>query len=167
MTRGRSFQRCQRSCVFPLGLALLVWFFVLPGCSRSSLPPGPKGTVQGKVTYKGSPVPAGSIIMFVHEQTSLAGTGEVSADGTYELTMQGGVRVPTGKYAISVNAPVSVELSQETDMEAYKAIMEGSAAAPPPADPFPRKYQVAETSGVTFEVAEGANTLDLDMTDDP
>jgi hypothetical protein len=147
---------------------LLVGTTVLQlGCSSSSLPPGPKGTVTGKVTYNGNPVPAGSTITFIHGGTSLPAMGQIGADGSFKLMMQGGDQVPAGTYAVSVSPPPSAEISEETDMEAYKAIMEGGATAPKtPAGPFPQKYQSAETSGVTFDVKEGANTFDLDMKDD-
>jgi len=139
---------------------------VLLGCSSSPLPPGPKGTVQGKVTYKGKPVPAGSTIMFVHGATSLAATAQIGADGSYTAMMAGGDQLPAGKYSISVSPPASGEISEQTDMEAYKRMMEGGAASTTPTGPFPEKYHAAETSGVTFELKEGPNTFDLDMTDE-
>ncbi|MBC8869127.1 MAG: hypothetical protein H8E44_06900, partial [Planctomycetes bacterium] len=112
-----------------------------------------------------NPVPADSTIMFVHDETSLPATGQIAADGTYTLMMEGGDQVPAGKYTISVSPPSS-EISEETNMDAYKSMMEGGAEATAPTGPFPEKYQAAETSGVTFEVKEGPNTFDLDMKDE-
>lgn len=145
---------------------LLTGVLLLSGCSSSSsIPAGPKGTVKGKVTYNSNPVPAGSTIMFLHEETSLAATGQIGSDGSYTLAMQGGGEVPVGKYSISVSPPSSAEVSEETNMEAYKAAMEGGGGAAATTGPFPEKYQAAETSGETFDVKEGENSYNLDMKD--
>lgn len=148
-------------------VSLMAGTVFLFGCSSSNLPPGPKGTVEGKVTYKGEPVPAGSTVTFVHGDTSLPAIGQTGAGGTFKLMMQGGDQLPAGTYSVAVSPPASGEISEQTDMDAYKAMMEGGAtAAKATTGPFPEKYQAAETSGVTFEVKEGPNTYDLDMKDD-
>jgi hypothetical protein len=143
---------------------LLAGTVFLPGCGGSGLP-GPTGTVTGKVTYNGNAIPAGSTITFMHEETSLPAVGEISADGSYSLKMRGGDEILAGKYKISVVPAATGVADENTDMEAYKAMMEGGGTAATP-EPFPKKYQSAETSGETFEVKEGeSNTYDLDMKD--
>ena len=125
-----------------------------------------KGKVQGKVTYKGTAVPVGSTVNFVHGETALPASGVTAADGTYTLRMRGGPRRSAGKYLISVIPPPTQTATAETDMAAYKAMMEGGAgAAKATTGPFPAKYQAAETSGLTFEVKEGPNTFDLHSKD--
>jgi hypothetical protein len=138
---------------------------LLAGCNQSALPPGPTGTVQGKVTYNGNPVPDGSTVMFLHEETSLPATCEVAADGTYTLSMAGEGEVLAGTYSVSVSPPDSGEISEATDMEAYKAAMEGGGA-PEATAPFPEKYYAVETSGLSFEVKEGPNTIDVELKDE-
>lgn len=148
-------------------LRFLVVFALCPclaamvGCGGGGLS-GPSGAVSGKVTYNGSPVPAGCTITFVHDETSQPASGVIAADGTYTLNMQGESKVVAGAYKISISPPTA-----EVDVtdEAYAAQMTGEASAPAEA-PFPDKYFLPATSGLTFTVAEGANTHDIVLTDD-
>ena len=107
-----------------LGICLLAW----TGCSSSGLS-GPTGTVTGKVTYNDKPVPAGTGIVFVNQDNAMAAVGQVEADGSYTLRMQGEPNVLAGSYKISVNAPVTGQ-NVVQDPEAYKAIMTGQAKPP-------------------------------------
>ena len=137
--------------------------FLCAGCGGSSLPAGPKGTVSGKVTYNGDPVPEKSSVSFMHAATSQTATSTVAAGGTYTLRMQGGTQVLAGDYQISVAPPAAASVD-DSDMDAYAEMMEGGGSAAPPTA-FPDKYNSFETSGLTFTVAEGANTHDIDLTD--
>ena len=135
------------------------------GCETGGLS-GPTGTVSGKITYNGAPVPAGSTVNFTHDETSMAATGVTGADGSFTLQMQGEGEVLAGSYKILVSPPVQPQAGPENP-EAYEAMMTGgdAAAAEQPTGPFPQKYQATATSGETFTVKEGPNTYDLDMTD--
>ena len=155
----RSFTPVSR---FLVVLALCPCLAAMVGCDTGGLS-GPTGAVSGKVTYNGDPVPAGSMVNFVHDETSMAATGATGADGSYTLQMQGEGEVLAGAYQISVSPPAQAE----EDPEAYAAMMTGGdAAAEQPAGPFPQKYQAAASSGETFTVKEGPNTYNLDMNDD-
>ena len=158
----RSFPSISR---FLVVLALCPCLAAIVGCGDGVS--GPTGTVSGKVTYNGSPVPAGCTITFVHEETSVAATGKTGADGSYSLTMRGQERVSVGAYKISVSPPAEGAQPGPEDPEAYKAVMQaggGDQAESKPA--FPDKYLTTSTSGLTFTVEEGSNTYDLDMKDD-
>lgn len=143
-----------------LGMCLLAW----AGCSSSNLS-GPTGTVIGKVTHNGKPVPAGTTIVFVNQDNAMAAVGQVTADGTYTLLMRGERKVLTGPYRVSIS-PGQVAVDVDKDAEAYRAIMTGEAKPPQPAGNFPEKYKSPETSGVTFVVQAGSNIFDVDMKDE-
>jgi len=150
--------------IFALGSFLLS----LAGCQGDSSPfKGAKGTVKGKVTYKGNPVPAGCSIVFMHQQKSLPATGSTGADGSYSLVMGGKPEILAGEYKVSISPPTkSTPAADPSNPEAYKAFMMGKGAKPAEEKPpFPKKYQIAETSGLTFTVKEGPNPIDIDLKD--
>ena len=153
-----------RSCVAVLTLSL--GMLLLAGCGDgSALPSGPKGTVQGKVTYNDSPVPAGSTVMFMHDETSLGATGTTAADGSYSLKMLDGDQLPTGSYKISVSPPEQQNIDS-SDEAAYAAAMEGGGdESAGSTSPFPEKYQSTEGSGLTYTVTEGENTHNIELTE--
>lgn len=146
--------------VLALGMCLLGW----AGCSESSLP-GPTGTVIGKVTYNGSPVPAGTTVTFVNQDNGMAAVGQVAANGAYTLLMRGERKVLTGAYRISLG-PAQVSVDPASNPEAYKAIMEGTAKMPETATSFPEKYKNTETSGLTYVVQAGPNIYDIELKDE-
>jgi hypothetical protein len=160
----RSFSTSTRRFLvaFALGSSLTA----LAGCGDSSVPAGPTGTVAGKVTCNGKPVPAGCTVMFVHQEKSLPASGLTAADGSYTLLARGQPKVSAGAHKISVSPPVQDAAAgvSSADPEAYKAVMTGKKAAPAEQKgPFPKKYLSADTSGLTFTVKEGSNTCDLDL----
>lgn len=118
------------------------------GCSRGGeLPTAP---VTGKVTYKGKPVPSGTV-MFVPEKGPAA-TGEIAKDGTYTLSTYSkndGAVLGKHKIAITALADMGDRLPEE------------QSPLPPPL--IPDKYLNQDTSGLTAEIKEGPNTVDLDL----
>lgn len=150
-----------------LGLLLLA----LGGCRGDSLPfQGPTGTVKGKVTCNGNPVPAGCDIVFMHQQKSLPATATTGADGSYSLQMGGKPGILAGAYKVSLTPPAkeAAAAPDPSNPEAYKAFMTGKAPkAAEEKPPFPKKYQVAETSGLTYTVEEGENTIDIELKNGP
>jgi hypothetical protein len=67
-------------------------FFALLGCGSS-------GTLHGKVTHGGAPMPAGTKLIFYHEKSDHSFPTEVGSDGTYSIE-----KVPTGTVKIAVQA---------------------------------------------------------------
>src|SRR5207247_3784832 len=63
------------------------------GCDRSS------ATVRGKVTYQGTPLTMGSVIL-LSEDGKTSARGAIQPDGTYEVT-----NVPKGKVKVGVSNP--------------------------------------------------------------
>ncbi len=131
------------------------------GGDPDALPEGPKGTVSGKVTSNGKPVPEGSIITFTPEGGSgIPASGSLAADGSFKLRAKGSFDVPAGIYKVSISPPATQEMSAE---DAMKAQMAGTLPDFQVKE-IPQKYRSPDTSGESFEVKEGDdNTYDLDM----
>ena len=117
---------------------LVVW--AVTGCGGGE-DIGPTGTVTGTVKFQGTPVTGG---MVTFSKPGEQGAGQIGADGKYSIAWRGTDQVPVGQYGISIYPPSS-----------------GDSTTSNPN--FPEKYYDATTSGLTGEVKEGPNTIDLDM----
>jgi hypothetical protein len=108
--------------------------------------------VAGKVTYKGQPVPKGTIT-FQPDQGQ-ASIGDIQPDGTYRLSTFGqGDGAVAGHYRIFVIANT-----------ADPSKMPGSSPGwTPPKDLVPKKYNVAETSGLETTVTEDKKEYNFDL----
>jgi hypothetical protein len=129
-----------------LMVGLIVCFAI--GCGRKGgLETAP---VTGKVTYKGKPLPNGTV-MFVPAEGPAA-TGEIAADGTYHLSTYGsddGAVLGQHKIAITALADMSNLLPEQRN--------------PLPPSLIPDKYMSQDTSGLTAEVKRGENKVDLEL----
>jgi hypothetical protein len=156
MTTGRNqITRC-----FPaLALAMLS----AVGCLGRGQP---TGTVSGKVTYKGNPVPAGCLVTFVSEQ-GVAALGTVDASGRYQLMFAGKPDIPALNYNVAVTFPgvVGPEMTDEDERKFMagdpETVAKFSRKAPPA--PIPKKYADEFNSGLSFEVKAGANSCDIEL----
>jgi hypothetical protein len=98
-----------------------------------------KGSVEGKITFKGKPLPGGTITF--HPEKAGPITATINQDGTYAAR-----NVPAG----------AVKVSIETE-----------SARPKPGQPpvrfvpIPKKYAKPDTSGLTFRIVEGKQILDV------
>jgi hypothetical protein len=100
------------------------------------------GQVAGSITYKGQPLPEGTV-MFVPEK-GLASAGGIRPDGTYRLfTKRPWDGAVVGKHKVCVAPPFE--------------------ASSPNYPKFSGKYQSQETSGWEVEVKSGENTFDFDI----
>ena len=82
----------------------LCWVPLVAGCGRS-LPPTVK--VSGKVTYRGKPVPHGSVSFLpLHAAEGVPrqpATGDIQPDGAYEMkTFRCGDGVRPGEYGVTI-----------------------------------------------------------------
>ncbi len=123
---------------------------------------GPTGTVDGTVTINGRPVPPGTTVAFVSDQGHAA-AGVVGSEGDYQLLVGGtGKRIPVATYKVTV-----IAADEELSEEEQKAMMGPSAYGQKPSRPaeevIPAKYQNAATSGLTYPVTEGTNTIDIKL----
>lgn len=132
-----------------LCLLLVATLLALPGCNS-----GPRTfPVHGKVTYKGKPVPNGTVL-FTPLTVGPTATGEIGKDGSYSLTTyKPGDGAVVGKYKVTI---VAME-----DMTGR--LPEDRNPLPPPI--IPDKYSTLGTTDLTGEVNEGENTINFDLPD--
>ena len=139
---------------------------VAAGCGGGvGLPEGETGTVSGKITFDGKPIPAGSLVTFANEKHGFIATGTVAADGTYSLQMRGGPDILAGAYRVAVTPPTSAQ--PEMSQAEYDKMMTEGGKPPEPkkVSEIPKKYQAPEGSGLTYEVKAGENTgADFELT---
>ena len=134
------------------------------GCGSGDA--GPTGTVSGTVTLNGQPVPPGSTVSFISEKGQTA-AGVVEDEGEYQLYIGGEDKyIPVGAYKATV-APPAEEMTQAE----YDAMMEAASSQKRPSRPpaqkslIPVKYQMPATSGLSFNVEEGSNQIDIKLDD--
>jgi len=138
-------------CRISVGLLLLG----ISGCAKSNLP-GPTGTVSGTATYQDKPIPEGSTIVLVHNDTGITGTAVTNASGSFQVRMREGPHILVGQYTVHVRPP------GEPDPN----VMEFNLNNVPPAWKLvPKRYWMSHTSGESFTVKEGKNTYDLALRD--
>jgi hypothetical protein len=127
---------------------LVVALSFLAGCSsKRGLETAP---VKGKITFKGKPLPNGTV-MFVPGEGPAA-TGEIDKDGNYRLTTYS-----TGDGAVLGNHKVSITALADIGT----ALPEQRNPLPPSL--VPDKYLSHETSGLTFEVKRGNNEANFEL----
>jgi hypothetical protein len=143
-------------------------FFVLAGLLVSAgCPPasGPTGTVSGTVTINGEPAPVGTTVAFVSDQGFAAG-GQVAPGGKYELTVAGkDKQIPAATYKVMLSPPGG---GGPTEADAdYEKIMQGGATAattaPGTEEIIPTKYRSTATSGLSYTVEAGSNTININI----
>jgi hypothetical protein len=122
----------------------------LTGCGGG----GPKTVpVRGTVTYKGKPVPNGTVL-FVPVAGPHA-TGEIGPDGSYVLTtVRPGDGAVPGTYKV-----VIVALQDMTGR-----LPEERTPLPPPI--VPNKYTSIATTDLTAEVKDQENTINFPLNDE-
>ena len=126
---------------------VLVVTFILAGCGRNDgLITAP---VVGKVTYRGKPLPNGTV-MFVPGEGPAA-TGEISRDGSYRLSTGSLDGAVLGNHKVSITALADIG----------GALPEQRSPTPPSL--LPAKYLSHETSGLTAEVKQGKNEVNFDL----
>jgi hypothetical protein len=107
------------------------------------------GSVQGKVSYKGVPLPGGTVTF--HPPKGKAISGWLDKEGSYSVK-----GVPAG--------PVKVTIETKSLKKLKGGVPKGKA--PPPGTkyvPIPEKYASPETSGLILQVMEGKHTFDIEL----
>src|SRR5262245_15890701 len=132
-----------RSFVAP---ALVVALGALAGCSRGGRP---VGHVSGVVTYAGKPVPTGTV-MFVPVESGPPAYGDIGPDGRYELsTYCPGDGAVVGAHKVMITALEQLPPALANNQNRLPQML------------VPPKYGDTKTSGLSFEVKAGDNTLDI------
>ena len=132
------------------------------GCGGTSAEPKrPMGTLKGKATLNGTPLPAKTGLVFQH-----AGTGRLYlalTDDTGSFVVEKPAKeMPAGAYDVSVTpASDRDESGQEAAEEAL-----GDRPNPNQGRPtveIPKKYRNAHESGLSFELQEGPNDRTIEL----
>jgi len=120
--------------------------------------------VKGKITFNGKPLVGTGAISLIPtgNQAGAAAGGEITEDGTYELTTYkpGDGSMP-GEFRVVIHQVVFQEGANTEDGAAT-----GSAAAPPPvpeADRIPEIYSHPKNSPLTMKVEAKPNEINLDL----
>jgi hypothetical protein len=108
--------------------------------------------VAGKVTYKGAPVPKGTVT-FQPDKGDPA-VGEIQSDGAYRLSTyaQGDGAVP-GHHRVFIIANTADPTK----------IPESTPGWTPPKDLIPKKYNNLKTSGLEANVSEEKKEINFDL----
>jgi hypothetical protein len=156
-----------------IGLSLSA-AMVLLGCGGDDSGLGSRYKVSGKVTYKGAPVPRGSVNFIPVKPAppeGRAASGEIKEDGSYTLsTAGGGDGALPGEYNVAIVA-VDIDMSSavakgpgelpkihEGDPAYQKAVKNAKKLVPD-------KYGVSETSGLKATVDSSGKAINFDLND--
>lgn len=113
-------------------------------------------TVGGVVTLDGNPVPRGTV-SFAPQASGSSAFGMIGADGAYTLRTGREEGLPPGQYVVTVAANEAPAVAQSKD-----------GGPPPMGKPItPDWYRNPATSGLTFEVASGSNTINIELKSTP
>lgn len=137
------------------------------GCGGSSGGPGAgkaKGTVSGTIKHKGEAVAQNTVITFLGGDGVVA-TGMTDGTGHYALKFDNSPKVPVGSYKVSFT-PYNPGDARNVDPAQFFDKKTGKTKPPEVVKPkFDTKYTNPSTSGVTREVNEGNNEINIDLPD--
>lgn len=116
----------------------------LAGCGPGEKP---TGTVAGKVSYRGSPVTAGSVNFL--SKTGAAAIARVDATGQFKVDGP----LEAGEYRVYASAPLPEPQAP------------GTKATGPPKFDLPAKFRDPASSGVVVTVKAGPNDVPVEFKD--
>ena len=155
------------TCSRGVWAVLAVAGLLLSGGCGSGEYSGPSGAVSGKVTLGGEAVPAGCTVSFVSDQGFTA-TGTVESGGSYKLSRVGKTgevtgEIPVGTYQVSVTPPAETSEADYDKMMEEQSSGEGQPQGDAGQEVIPAKYQTTQTSELSKDVTEGANTINVEL----
>lgn len=145
--------------------AILTLAFLLVSSGCGSGYSGPTGTVSGTVTLNGEPVPPGTGVAFLSDD-GYSASAQVGVGGKYQLSVAGqSNQIPAATYKVMISQAGGGQMS-EADYDAMmQANASGTAAEPaqPKEEIIPAKYKSTATSGLSYKVEAGSNTIDINL----
>jgi len=152
---------------------VLVWLLLaslLAGCSS-------KGSVSGKVLYKGQPVTGGNLIFQTDKGNFFRAI--ISEDGTYtmEKVPSGPVQIGVENEALKTQAGAGTMIAKVTPKDQkgneqnVNEMMQGmmkqmnKGGVPGKYVPIPEKVKDPKTSGLTYTVTGGSQVHDIELKD--
>jgi hypothetical protein len=108
--------------------------------------------VSGVVTLDGKPVGPGVVVFAQPGGGSYPAEGAIQPDGSYFLKTSREIGLAPGRYQVALTVLEDPEIAP------------GERSMTPSKRVTPEKYSSHETSGLEFDVAEGDNTINLELT---
>lgn len=143
-----------------VSMVLLFVLIAVAGCGTDY---GPIGAISGTLKMDGKALPAGTKVIFMHPTAGHAGFGLTDAAGAYRIEWRRDTSVydgvPIGKYQVMLVPADTMDVDSLTADE----LLDGAAAAKVPKSVIPAKYQRASTSGLEYEIVEGENLINLEV----
>ncbi len=130
------------------------------GCGGS--PYGPTGTVKGKLTMEGKPLPAGHSVSFMQMDKGFLAFGLTDAEGKFEVKSWNDGQMPIGSYDVMIGPPGG-EAADVSSMSAEERFDNPQGGADKNRVAFPARYRETTKSGLKYEVKEGENSFDIDI----
>lgn len=160
MNFARSVARCLSVCI--------IMITSIVGCSGSaSTGPGAgkaKGTVSGTIKHKGQPIAENTVVTFLGGD-GVAATGMTDGTGHYSLKFEKSTGIPVGSYKVSFTSYNPGD-SGTADPAQFFDKKTGMTKPPEVVKPkFDSKYTNPSTSGVTRDVNQGNNEINIDLPD--
>jgi hypothetical protein len=151
-------------------LSLFAATGLLAGC-LSSTGRAPTHQVNGTVTMKGQPL-AGATVVFVPAEgaTHEPATGLTDSEGKFKLStfvsddgaQAGDYRIKVQKF--DIRKPTKEEQDRYISIEEEQKMQFSDEKPTPPAkNTLPKKYADETTSGFTYTVKKGQNTIELKL----
>jgi hypothetical protein len=157
---------CARTMKSPSRCGLLLLAAALSGCDGSG-DAVPLAEVTGKVHVAGKPIPADFQVLAVEETTGITGRGATDANGRFSIKpLNKRAGIPIGRYRFGITEKSTPDV--QVNGPEYQTIMAKGGAADgkmqqPPPSVIPQKAQSPANSPLVFEIKEGSNDLDLDL----
>ncbi len=120
---------------------------------------GTTGTVSGVVKIGGKPLTEKATVTFMAKEGFIA-TGQTDGSGKFTLKYKQSSDIPVGKYAVAV-LPVAGTGSSNSEDFMDKESGETKVAEAKTA--IPKKVQSPGGSGITKEIKEGEQTIDIEI----
>ncbi len=137
-------------------MTLIVTAVIFAGCDSG----GPeRTTITGCVTYRGEPIPEGSITFVAEDNAKKTSMSAAIEEGEYQLDALGGL--PTGNYRVKIVA--TRELSESEKKSRIAAGMSGPALSPQ--QYIPKKYNIESELKIAVEPGSRSLTHDFELTD--
>jgi hypothetical protein len=122
----------------------------------------PKGTVTGRVTFRGRPVMYGAVVLVGKD--GIAAAGRIETDGTYTVE-----KAPVGEVSVGVVSKDPVYVHRVTVLKNTREQVTAAALAPPPGVdrrkwmPLPQQYEDPTSSGLSTTIRKGTNEFDINL----
>jgi hypothetical protein len=153
--------------MFPLAALGLLLVAGEWGCGPAGGPRPPMGKVSGKVSYKGTPLPRGTISFSPvsgskGNSSGIGAIGQIGSDGTFELTtFDTGDGAVVGQHTVTISIQSdgagSMKNMPSNPVESVKIAQQQNL--------IPAIYTDASKTPLKYTVEPGSNNFDINLKD--